>query len=69
METATVATYPAVMKVDQAAAYLGIAKWTLYHWVSERKKGLRFVKIGRVLRFRKIDLDKFLRLYLRGNAS
>ena len=42
----------------EAADYLRISEWTLRHWVSDKK--IRFIKIGRAVRFKKTHLDRFL---------
>ena len=44
--------------VAEAAAYLGISRWTLYRWVSQRRVAV--VKLGRAVRFDKEDLDKLI---------
>jgi len=43
---------------DQAAAYLGCTPDTLRCWVSKRK--VPFIKVNRLTRFLKKDLDEFL---------
>ena len=43
---------------DQAASYLGCTPDTLRVWVSKRR--VPFVKVGRLTRFLKWDLDDFL---------
>lgn len=43
---------------DQAAAYLGCTPDTLRVWVSKRR--VPHLKIGRLTRFLKQDLDEFL---------
>ena len=43
---------------DEAAAYLKCEPTTLRTWVSQRK--VPFVKIGRLTRFRKRDLDAWM---------
>ncbi|MDA0711265.1 MAG: helix-turn-helix domain-containing protein [bacterium] len=43
---------------DTAAAYLGCTPGTLRVWVSKRR--VPFVRVGRLVRFRKSDLDKWL---------
>ncbi len=43
---------------DGAAAYLGCTPNTLRVWVSKRR--VPFVKVGRLTRFRKKDLDEYL---------
>ncbi len=56
-----------LMTIDQTARYLSIAKPTLYHWVSGRR--IPFVKIGRLVRFRRRDLDRFIFKNLRGGKE
>ncbi len=43
---------------EEAAAYLGCSPLTLRTWVSKRQ--IPFVKVGRLVRFRKPDLDSYL---------
>lgn len=43
---------------DQAATYLGVTPLTLRVWTSKRR--VPFVKVGRLTRFLKVDLDEFL---------
>lgn len=45
---------------DLAAAYLGVQAHTLAAWASTRRYPLRYVKVGRLVRYRKSDLDDFL---------
>lgn len=47
-----------LLSVEEAAAYLNIAVWTLRHWVSDRK--IPFVRLGRLVRFRQADLDAYI---------
>lgn len=52
---------PALMSLDQACRYLGIPKGTLYQWRSQRPGyGPRAVLAGRILKFRKADLDAWI---------
>lgn len=44
----------------EAAAYLGVTPETLAVWASTRRYPLRFVKIGRLAKYRKSDLDAFI---------
>lgn len=44
----------------EAAAYLGVTPETLAVWASTRRYPLRFVKIGRLAKYRKSDLDTFI---------
>ena len=43
---------------EEAADYLGCTEGTLRVWVS--KKRVPYVKVGRLVRFRKADLDAWL---------
>jgi excisionase family DNA binding protein len=43
---------------DEAAAYIGCTPQTLRVWVSRRK--VPFVRIGRLVRFRRHDLDVWM---------
>jgi excisionase family DNA binding protein len=43
---------------DRAAAYLGCTPYTMRVWVSKRK--VPFLKVGRLTRFRRSDLDAWL---------
>ena len=46
---------------EDAAAYLDVKPQTLACWAStKRYPGLRYVKVGRCVRYRKSDLDAFL---------
>ena len=52
---------PATMNITQAAAYIGIAKSTLYTWRTRRPGfGPRAVKAGGALRYRRSDLDAWI---------
>lgn len=52
---------PATMNIAQAAAYVGIAKSTLYTWRTRRPGfGPRAVKAGGALRYRLSDLDAWI---------
>lgn len=44
----------------EAASYLGITPETLAVWASTRRYPLRFIKIGRLSKYRKSDLDAFI---------
>ena len=55
------ALIPATMNITQAAAYIGIAKSTLYTWRTRRPGfGPRAVKAGGALRYRRSDLDAWI---------
>ena len=44
----------------QAAAYLGIKPQTLDVWNCTKRYNLKYIKVGRLIRYRKEDLDEFL---------
>ena len=46
---------------EQAAAYLGIAAQTLSIWKWAKRYDLPFVKIGRLVKYKRSDLDAFIR--------
>ncbi len=46
---------------DQAAAYLGIAVQTLAVWKSAQRYDLPVVKVGRLVKYRRSELDAFIR--------
>ena len=55
------ALIPATVNIAQAAAYIGIAKSTLYTWRTRRPGfGPRAVKAGGALRYRRSDLDAWI---------
>jgi excisionase family DNA binding protein len=43
---------------DEAAAYLGISKLTMYEWISKRK--IEYVKVGRLVKFRERTLEQWI---------
>jgi excisionase family DNA binding protein len=50
----------------EAAAYLGVAKQTLAIWACTKRYDLQYVKIGKLVKYRKIDLDQFIAKNLQG---
>jgi len=50
----------------EAALYLGISEQTLAIWKCTGRYQLPFVKIGRLVKYRKSDLDAFIAGNLRG---
>jgi len=52
----------------EAADYLNIKKGTLEVW-AVTGKGPQFMKLGRAVRYRKIDLDAYMEKSLRANTS
>ena len=49
-----------MMTSNQAADYLGVKTQTLDVWRCTKRYPLPFVKVGRKVRYRRGDLDKFL---------
>ena len=45
----------------QAAEYIGVRTGTLAVWASTHRYDLPFVKVGRLVRYRREDLDRWLR--------
>jgi len=45
---------------EEAAAYLGLKPGTLDVWRSTKRYSLPYIKVGRLVRYRKSDLDRFL---------
>jgi len=44
----------------EAADYLGVKLGTLNNWASTKKYPLKFIKVGRLAKYRQEDLDEFL---------
>lgn len=44
----------------QAAAYLGVCENTLAIWASKKRHALKYIKVGRLVKYRKAHLDEFL---------
>lgn len=45
----------------QAAEYLGLSYQTLANWQSNKKVNLPTIRIGRAVRYRRSDLDEYLK--------
>jgi excisionase family DNA binding protein len=45
---------------DDAATYLGISPRTLAVWATTKRYGLKYVRIGRRVKYRRADLDEFI---------
>ena len=57
----------ALMTVDEAAAYLRLAPWTLRHWVCKKK--IPYVRLGRSVRFRRKDMERFVTQNLHAKSA
>jgi excisionase family DNA binding protein len=53
----------------EAAAYLGLTEQTLAVWKCTKRYDLPVVKIGRLVKYKKSDLDKFIEKRTVGMAS
>ncbi|WP_221620952.1 helix-turn-helix domain-containing protein [Ralstonia sp. SET104] len=51
---------------QEAAAYIGVQSNTLATWACTQRYDLRYVKVGRNVRYRKQDLDAFIQRNVRG---
>ena len=48
------------MTTKEAAEYLGVAPNTLLMWRCTKRYGLPYYKVGRLVRYRREDLDAFI---------
>jgi excisionase family DNA binding protein len=51
----------------EAAAYLGVARQTLAIWACTNRYDLPYVKIGKLVKYRKSDLDAFIAKNVQGS--
>ncbi len=51
----------------EAAAYLGIAPQTLAIWKCCKRYDLPYIKIGKLVKYRKSDLDAFISKNVQGS--
>ncbi|MBM3741101.1 MAG: helix-turn-helix domain-containing protein [Acidobacteria bacterium] len=57
----------ALMTVEETAAYLRLAPWTIRHWVCQKK--IPYVRLGRSVRFRRKDMERFVTQNLHGKIE
>jgi excisionase family DNA binding protein len=50
-----------LLSVEDVSLYLGVNRDTVYKWVNE--KGLPALKIGRLWKFRKADVDEWVKQF------
>ena len=50
---------PSLLSVEELAEYLGLKKQTIYNWLNQGK--ISGIKIGKVWRFDKSDIERWLR--------
>lgn len=60
IQTATRRQASDLVSREDAAAYLGVSPKTLATWATTRRYLLPYVKVGRVVRYRLADLDRFI---------
>ncbi|NBQ70268.1 MAG: DNA-binding protein [Nitrosomonadaceae bacterium] len=53
----------------EAAAYIGVTVNTLSVWRSNGRYGIPFIKIGRLVKYRRSALDSFIERRTRGGAE
>lgn len=53
---------------SEAAEYLGVSEKTLAIWKSTGRYNLPFIKLGRLIRYRKFELDEFVEGFRRGGG-
>lgn len=58
-----------LLNEQEAAAMLGVAPGTLSVWRSTGRYGIPFIKVGRNVRYRPNDLDKWLATRTRANGT
>lgn len=65
----TVQNEDPLLSIPEAAAYLNIKPQTLCNWRSTRRYNVPAVKVGRLVRFKKSDLDAFIAHRTEGVAA
>jgi excisionase family DNA binding protein len=49
-----------LLTTEQAAAYLGVTMRTLEVWRCTKRQAIPYIKVGRLVKYRKKDLDTWL---------
>lgn len=49
-----------LLNSEQAASYLGVAPNSLAVWRATKRYPLPYIKVGRLVKYRRADLDAFL---------
>lgn len=62
-------TTTTLLKDDEAAEILGVKPQTLRDWRHHKRYGLPFVRVGRLVRYRLADLEKWLESRVVNNAD
>lgn len=58
-----------LMNTEQAAEYLSIKPATLAVWRSTNRRKLAYVKVGGQVRYRRIDLEAFIKANLHNSSA
>lgn len=53
-------THSILLSRREAAANLGVAEQTLAVWKCTKRHALPYIKIGKLIKYRKADLDQFI---------
>lgn len=59
-------TNATLLNREEAANYLGVSPSTLANWACTKKYQIKFIRVGRSVRYRQSDLDAFV---LRGEVE
>jgi excisionase family DNA binding protein len=51
---------PSLLSRKQAAEYLGVKEQTLACWVTTKRYALPYVKVGRLVKYRREDVERFI---------
>lgn len=65
----TILDRPKLLTREEAAEYLGCKPQTLAVWATTKRYGLRYIKVGRCVRYRIADLEAFLNARTVGAAE
>jgi len=49
-----------VLTREEASAYLGVSPSTMANWACTKKFDLPYFRVGRSVRYKKVDLDAFI---------
>ena len=58
-----------LLNYERAARLLGVSRGTLENWVSSGLYGVPFIKVGRLVRFRRDSLERWLESRERGGTA
>lgn len=49
-----------LLTTNQTAEYLGVGKETLSVWRATKRYNITYIKVGKLIKYRKSDLDRWL---------